>query len=58
MCKNRLIEKVEHATALLDAGGDHRPDSLTPALARFAARALGDASVDDHEANRLFGQVV
>ena len=58
MCKNRLIEKVEHAAALLDAGGDHRPDSLTPALARFAARALGNAPVDDHKPNRLFCQVV
>ena len=58
MCKNSRIEKVEHAAALLDAGGDHRPGSLTPALARFAARALGDAPVDDHEADRLFGQVV
>ena len=52
------MEKVEHAAALLDAGGNHCPDALAPALARFATRALSDTPVDDHKADRLFGQVI
>ena len=55
---DRSIEKVEDRAALLHAGGNHRPDPLAPALAGFATRALGDAPVDHHEADRLFGQVV
>ncbi len=42
----------------LHAGGDHRPDTLAPLSADFAAGALGHATVDDHEANRLFSQIV
>ncbi len=38
--------------------GDHRPDSLAPLPALFAARPLRDVPVDHHEADRLLGQVV
>ena len=51
-------EELKNRTALLGASGDCRPDPLEPAPSSFASRALGYVSVDDHEANRLLGQIV
>src|SRR4051794_33979624 len=51
-------EELKDRTALLGASGDRRPDPLQPAASGFASRALGYVSVDDHEANRLLGQIV
>ena len=51
-------DELKNRTALLGASGDRRPDPLEPAPSSFAPRALGYVSVDDHEANRLLGQVV
>src|SRR4051794_12095920 len=55
---NGFKDELENRTALLGASGDRRPDPLEPAPSCFAPRALGDVSVDDHEANRSLGQVV
>ena len=44
--------------ALLDAGGDRRPDALAPPAAFLTARPLADVPVDHHETRRLFGQIV
>ena len=51
-------DELKNRTALLGASGDGRPDPLEPAPPGFAPRALGYVPVDDHEANRLLGQVV
>ena len=51
-------EEIKNRATLLGASGDDRPDPLEAMLASFTSRALGYVSVDDHEANRLLGQIV
>ena len=58
MSMNRVQKKLKDRTVLLGAGGNDRPNPLAPAAAGLAPRPLGNAPVDHHEANRLFGQVV
>ena len=52
------LDKIEDGSALLGAGGDGGPDAFAPALAGWAARALGDPPIDHHETDCLLGQVV
>ena len=53
------ITKIgEDRTTLLRQSCDRRPDTLRPLSAGLAPRALGDAAVDDHETDGLFGQIV
>ena len=40
------------------AGSHDGPDAFTPAIAGFTAGSLCDKSVDDNEANGLFGNIV
>ena len=56
--EDRLVQEVEGGLVPLGAGGGGRPDAFAPALAGVAAGALGDFSVDDHEADRPLGEVV
>ena len=44
---HRLGDKRKCVTLLTGAGGENRPDALTPALASMATRALGDTAVDE-----------
>ena len=55
---NRFQHELEGRSALLRAGGDGGPDTLAPATPGFATCALRDPAVDNHEADRLFRQVV
>jgi hypothetical protein len=55
---DRIQQELEYRPTLLGAAGDHGPNALAPAPAFFTARPLGDPSIDHHEANCLFGQVV
>ena len=55
---DRFQKEIENRAPLLGASRDYRPDPLEPAPACFASRTLGYVPVDDHEANRLFRQIV
>src|SRR5262245_25370416 len=62
----RLVEKrldgrtqiIKHRPALLTARRHHGPDPLAPTPARLPARALRYLSIQHHEPDRLFRQVV
>jgi len=58
MSFDRFQQEREDRAALLRARGDGHPDVLASSAAGFTVRALGDAAVDHHEADRLLGQVV
>jgi len=58
MSLDRFQQELEYRAALLGAGGDGRPDSLAPPTARFATGALCNPTVDHHESDRLFREVV
>ena len=53
-----FFQESKHVAADLCAGGDRCPNAFEPALAGVAARTLSDLSVDDHEADGLFGEIV
>ena len=53
-----IVEELEDVSVLLFARGDCCPDTLTPAHARIAARALRDPAVNDAMTNRTLGAVV
>jgi len=53
-----LDEVVESGAALGGAGGEDGPDAFGPLASALAASSLGDAPVDGHEADGLFGEVV
>ena len=52
------MEKLKDIDAPLRTGGNDRPDPFAPLTPRGTARPLGDATINDHEANRLFGQII
>ena len=52
---DRFMQEVEDRNAVVRTSRDRGPDAFQPALTRFATRTLGDASVNDHESNGLFG---
>ena len=58
MSPEGFLQKLHRIPARLFAGGDCCPDALAPLAAVFAARALRNFPVQDHEANCLFGQIV
>jgi hypothetical protein len=51
-------EEIKYGSALLITGGNRRPDSFAPSLSRLAARTLCQATMNCHESNGLFRQVV
>jgi len=53
-----LAEVVEHGSFLLGTHGDGGPDAFARLSATLASGALGDAAVDGHQADGLFGEVV
>ena len=53
-----LEDKRKRRASLQCAGGDHGPETFTGAAAVDTAGTLGDMAVDDHEPDRLFGDVV
>src|SRR5271155_4736308 len=55
---NGLTQKGVEGSALLNTGGDHRPNPLAPATTDFAARPLGNVPIDDHETNGLLRQII
>ena len=52
-----LEDKRKRRASLQRAGRDHGPEAFVGAAAVGTASALGDMAVDDHEADRLFGDV-
>ena len=56
--EDRIVNELEGGTALLGAGGQHRPDALTPATPGLATRALGDLAVDGKKTNWTFRPVI
>ena len=57
-CPDRRLQVLKHRSPLLGASRDHCPDSFAPAVSPFAPCPLRNQSVDHHEADRLFCQVV
>ena len=53
-----IAQVSEDGPTLLGQRRDGRPDSFVPLAAPLAAGALRDPAVDDHETNRLLGQVI
>ena len=58
MVVDALIQEFKEATLLLDAGGDGRPDSLTPPLPTLAACPLRDMAIQHDKADGLFHQII
>ena len=58
MCTDRLIQKFKNIKTSLRTCGNDRPDPLAPVAARFTSGALGNASINDHETDRLFRQII
>ena len=58
MGEERFLKKLRQVAARLFAGRQRGPDAFTPLMALLAARASGDFSVENHEPNCLFGQIV
>lgn len=56
--RDGLAKVIEDRTTLLVASRDDGPNSFTPIAARLASRSLGQATVNRHESNGLFGEVV
>jgi hypothetical protein len=53
-----IQQEFENRPTLLGASGSHRPDAFAQSAAFLAPRPLSNPPVDDHKANRLFGQIV
>ena len=58
VCLDGVCDEVVELLALLSARGDGGPDALAPLPADLGLGALGDFTVDYHEADLLLGSVV
>ncbi len=58
MGEERFLKKLHQVAPGLFAGRDRCPNALAPIAALFATSALRDFAIENHEPNRLFGQII
>ena len=58
MIVDSLVKEFKDTALLLRAGGDGRPNSLTPPLSPLATRPVRDMAIQHNKADSLFRQII